>query len=512
MATVTSQLTRINDVEGTLTTVSIGGGPGAGANTDIFLQAAQSVGRRLSNVTLSGYWLNDGATNDLSAADVHVGVWVFVTHYGALTALQIWLGDSTVNYDQHALPLAGYPTLGGWVRIWVDVSRTPTATGGTGSGEAAVQYFGLVVSLPTVGGNAANVIMDAVDRTTTGLLLTGTSGLWSDFVTADANATNQYGVLRSFNGVLFCLARLTLGSASSLVFNDTGFVIVFPDQSLVASTFMGVTVDLQHASTNIDWANGVIRSAGTKQGDLIVTGTSGDFDATGMTLANLRQITLTSVCSLLLSSISACDKLTQGGGLIDGCAISGSTTADGEAFLVSSNPANIKRCTFTFSDGHAIEITAAGTYTFDANKFTGFGAGATNDAAIYNNSGGSVTLNIVNGGDTPTIRNGAGASTTVNNPVNLTVTVVDETGAAVSSAQTAIYRDSDNVELLNADTNGSGIATTSFNFTSTTAVTIRVRKTSPGTTRYVPNSTAATITSSGLDVKITLIQDKIAAP
>jgi hypothetical protein len=512
VATVTSQLTRIHDVEGALTLVSVGGGAGAAANTDIFLQGAQSVGRRQSNVTLNGFWLSDGVTNNLSAAGTHVGAWIFVTHYGALTALQIWLGDTTANYDQHAFVMAEYPALGGWVRVWIEVARTPDATGGTGSAGTAVQHFACIVSLPTVGGNAANVIMDAIDSTTTGLLLTGTTGLWSDFTTADQNTTNQYGVIRSNGGVLYCYARLTLGSASSLVFNDSSFVIIFAQQSLVASTFMGITIDLQNASTNIDWSSGVIRSAGAKQGDLIVTGTSGDFDATGMTLSNLRAITLTSACSLLNSAIAGCDKLTQASAVISGCSFSGSTTVDGEAFLISNNPANISSCLFTFSDGHAIEITTAGTYTFSANRFTGFGLDTTNDAAVYNNSGGLVTLNITNGGDTPTVRNGAGASTTVNNAVNLTITVVDESGVAIQNAQTAIYRNSDSLELLNADTDVSGVATTSFNFTGDTAVTLRVRKTSAGVTRYFPNNSSATITSAGLTVTVTLIRDIIASP
>ena len=37
------------------------------------------------------------------------------------------------------------------------------------------------------------------------------------------------------------------------------------------------------------------------------------------------------------------------------------------------------------------------------------GADGTTDAAIYNNSGGAITLNISGGGDTPTVRNGASA-------------------------------------------------------------------------------------------------------
>jgi len=422
MATVTSQLTRIHDLEGSLSLSSIGGGAGAAANTDIFIQDSQSVGRRLSNVTLSGWWLTDAAPNDLSAANIHLGMWVWVTHYASLTDIRIRAGASQTAYDEHQVPVSQYPNLGGWMRVWLDISRTPEATAGGGGDESAMDEFALLVSLPTVGGNAANVIMDAIDHTTTGLLLTGTAGVWNDFVTADANSTNRYGVVAAISGTLFVSARLLLGSASSLVFSDSQFVIVFPNQTLVANDFMGISIDLQNGSTSITWADAVIRSAGAKQGDILVSGTSGSFDASGMTLGNLRTIDLTAACSLLNSTISACDKMNQNGATISGCSISGATTADGEAFLISDDPELISDCDFTFSDGHAIEITTPGTYTFSGNTFSGYGADSSNDAAIYNNSGGLVTLNITGGGSTPTIRNGSGASTVVNNNVSVTLT------------------------------------------------------------------------------------------
>lgn len=465
MATVTSQLTRLHDLEGAPTLVSIGGGQGPTTNTDIFIQGAQSGARRQSNTTLTGFWLSDTAANDLSADNVHVGMWIFHTHYAVLTAVQVWIGSSTTNYDVHIFPLTAYPDTGGWVRIWVDVSRTPDSTGGTGLNEASAQHFGIVQSIPAVGGNAQNLVMDAIDSTATGLLLTGTTGLWSDFSTADANSTNQYGVVRNINGVYFVRARLTLGSATSLVFSDTGFVIVFPDQPLVSDTFMGITIDLQNASTSVTWTNGVINSSGTKQGDLITSSTSGSFTATGMTFSRLRQITLTSACEVSASSFASCDKLTHSGAIISECSISASTTADGEAFIVTADPSNISDCSFTFSDGHAIEITSPGTYTFSGNLFTGFGATGSNDAAIYNNSGGSVTLNISGGGNTPTYRNGAGASTTINNNVSVTLT------GLVNNTEVRVYAVNTTTELAGQE----DVITGSFAFTLQAGTVVDIR-------------------------------------
>lgn len=65
------------------------------------------------------------------------------------------------------------------------------------------------------------------------------------------------------------------------------------------------------------------------------------------------------------------------------------------------------------------------TFTFDGNSFTGFGADGTNDAAIYNNSGGNIVLNLQNVAAVPTIRNGTGATTSADITVTVKVTVRD---------------------------------------------------------------------------------------
>jgi len=429
MATVTSNLTRINDLEGAVTTATIGSGGGAAVNTDIFLQAAQSVARRRSGVTLEGFWVDDVTNNDLSAADIHVGAWVWVTQYASLTALQLWFGTSTANYDQHALDLAEFPDLGGWVRMWVDISRTPTATGGTGLNEASCRYFGLVVSLPAVGGTSPNVVIDAIDHTTTGLTLTGTTGLWSDFVTADANTTNQYGVLREVSGIRYCYARLTLGTASSLVFDDSNFVIIFVQQALVNDTFMGITIDLQNASTDITWDTGTIQSAGAKKGDLVVTGTSGTFVATACSFSGIRIVTLTSACSINGSTFNNCGQIGINGATLSACTINGTTATSAALWDTAADPdGELDGTEFIFGTaGHGLELgsNTPTTITLRDVIFTNFGADASTDAALYNNSGKAITINIVDG-TTPTVRNGVGASTNlVAGTVTTEITVID---------------------------------------------------------------------------------------
>lgn len=143
---------------------------------------------------------------------------------------------------------------------------------------------------------------------------------------------------------------------------------------------------------------------------------SATYDFSGSSVINSGIVTLRAVTTFSGMSFIDCPDITQNGAAI-------TSTIFDNCYLKSNNPGNLSSCTFISSGtGHAIEITVPGTYSFSGNIFTGYGAGDTTNAAIYNNSGGAVTLNISGGGSVPTVRNGTGASTTVNAAANLTFT------------------------------------------------------------------------------------------
>jgi hypothetical protein len=479
MGTVTSQLTRLGDMEGTLTSVSIGGGQGASANTDIFLQGAQSLARRTSNVTLGGFLYDDGAGNNVSAANTHVGLWVWVTHYAVLTDLRARLADggNSNNYDEHQFPLTEYPNEGGWVRIWVDVSRTPEATGGTGLTLTNLRYFGPVISIPAVGGNAQNLVLDAVDATATGLLLTGTTSVFSDLVTADANATNKYGVISSLSGILFCRARITIGSATATEFSESNFVLIFPQQALVSNTFMGLTVDLQNAATDVEFIAGSFQSPGAKKGDFIVTGTAGILLVDGCTFTGMRILTLTSAVTFTDNILQTSGLLTQSGAEIQNCSF---VAGSGTASVLCDDITKLTDCSFVSSGtGHAIEgFSAAGDYTLTNLTFSGYASvnGTTGNETIYvTATTGTVNLTVI-GGSVPSIRT---AGATVNVIAGL-VTITIEANVSLVDAEIRIY-DLDNNPTGSYGTELSGVeshnaATYVFNASSSNLIHIQIMK------------------------------------
>lgn len=190
-----------------------------------------------------------------------------------------------------------------------------------------------------------------------------------------------------------------------------------------------------------------------------------------------------------------CYQIDTDGAPFSNCSFSGSVaTAD----LVTSNPANIQHCTFTQGDsgGHAIEITQPGTYNFVGNIFSGYGLDGTTDAAIYNNSGGHVVLNVSGGGDTPTVRNGAGATTDVVSGAQITVV-----GLAAGS-QVKVTKVSDGAVLFNGP---ESLGEVSFSTTYIGAIRIDARKAS-ASPYYKPWFSQAN-TVSGQTVEITALQE-----
>ena len=116
------------------------------------------------------------------------------------------------------------------------------------------------------------------------------------------------------------------------------------------------------------------------------------------------------------------------------CNIVNANTADGVAFITTDDLADLVDCSFTFSDGHAIELTgAAATYTLDNIIFTGYGADATNDAALYVSAGsGTFTINVDH---TTTERSPSSTVNIVQGAVLTQVTVIDENQVVLSGAR-----------------------------------------------------------------------------
>lgn len=440
--TATNLTTAYNNLDTTdgLTITSIGGGQGAVTDADIVLQGDQCVSRRIDNQT-RGFTVNptDNTARDVSSS--HVKIWLGSITWSLVSSVNVVI-ESSGSQDEHTIPSSQYPvTRGGFIPVWVDPNRTPEIDGSATL--TAIDEIGLNATVGDITSNLKNINLDSITYGAAGYSLTSTTNI-AEVATAEENTTTGLrGVLSEVDGIYFCFSRLVIGSSSyptltsvATTYSDTNETIVFPDQALVATDYMGFTLDLGNASTTVSLDSVTIQSsntaAATRRPDFIVQNTSGSATITDCNLLGMRLITLNSSTSVTGGVLDAIE-ITQGSADIDNLTIntrssSGVATIDDPTF---GTTADLNNVTFSQSGtGHAIEITSPGTYDFTNINFTGYsgtpGTNTTensgdNAAAILNSSGGSVTINV-NGGDSPSVRNvNTGSQTTVVAAASFTV-------------------------------------------------------------------------------------------
>lgn len=399
------------------------------------------------------------------------------TGSGATNAsgLMVRVTDGTGNYAEWHVD--GKDTWdGGWKSFVLDLTNTANLHDSSGTLSLAdVDIITWYVDNSNSGNIRIidNTWMDAV-RYGEGLSAasTGTTAFgFQEIADDDALLANWYGALQEVDGVLFSAGKIVLGDLSDT--NDCNFVSVgetvyFKDRIVAGALYGLVGVEATSAvnPTDIDITALVCKTVGA-------TGAEVDFSDTDITSLSVDKSTFIDMGAITFALGTLSDTTFSGSGasVIDNTAVTGSTwntcgqitlsgtTAfDGCTFIggtdatgavLCSDLADFTNNSFVFdTSGHGIQIDTIGTYNFTGNLFTGYAgtpgsnlvaASGSTDAAIYNTSGGLVTINVLGGGDTPSVRNGAGATTSVVvNPVALTITAKDSTdnsnveGAAVT--------------------------------------------------------------------------------
>jgi hypothetical protein len=99
----------------------------------------------------------------------------------------------------------------------------------------------------------------------------------------------------------------------------------------------------------------------------------------------------------------------------------------------------------------------------------------------------------------------------ISESVNINIYAVTEANIAIQDVQVAVYKTSNLTNLMNEDTDVTGLASAVFDYIGTdTPVIIRLRKNSPAGTRYRNYDTVGTITSTGLTVTCVMQLDEVA--
>lgn len=157
-------------------------------------------------------------------------------------------------------------------------------------------------------------------------------------------------------------------------------------------------------------------------------------------------------------------------------------------YYVINETANDFELSLTASPGAAVDIQDTGTGTHTVRK--------------------ALIVNTTNTADPGSERNSKDGDVLIINAVNITVTVKDQAGDPVETAQVYI-EDSNSTILMNEDTNASGVATESYNYAGDESIIVRIRKSSTGDTKYFPINTTGLIESTGFSLAVTFIADPI---
>lgn len=467
--TVAADNTRVAEATITLdsgTWGNDGGGGGVADEPDIVYQGTTSQSRKVGSSPIGRQYTHSG-TVDMTAADTsHWLAKINATNYGALNtratpAFYVKVGQSGAFHEFYLFGSDNYPAKGGWqivpispnVSGYRDVAGSPTLT--------AVDYWSLVGDF-TGTSKSENLVIDAID-VGRGLKLTGgdgadPDGVFSDFVDFDEGTTgNRYGYVTSESGIIFALGELAIGedaseTAVATVFQDaTGAVLVYGN-GLVETGFHRLRFNLGNATTDIDITGATFDSTGQANNDadrgytttedsrLVVeaTGTSGALDLVGCTIKNTASVTLTSACTLDSCDVETADLTQSSAHIFDGVIRTTSAAnvavIDDPTFGTSTGLHDLEF--IQTGAGHAIEITAAGTYDFQDLTFTGYNASdGQPDSAVYCSAGsGTITINVNGTGNAPSVRAPGMTINVVTGVRTVTVTASTNTGTAISSA------------------------------------------------------------------------------
>ena len=339
--------------------------------------------------------------------------------------MQILVGNTIANYKRFYIYGDDNVPYGGWQVNAVNPANTASATQGTPT--TTWQYFGIAANVQAAVARGYPLAWDAV-RAGRGSIIATNGDLANGYATFAAIATkndlnvpgdeNRWGIFSFGNGTYTLQGRLALGSAGTAVdFRDSNRAIFIKNTEFVTAAFN--QIEIINAGSRVDWIGISISSLGTlSKGSLLVTDNA-TVNLEACTFTDMSTFTLLSNTSVVDSTFRRCELITHGNGVFNGNLIEDSPAT---IALTTTNLGNIQNCTFiSAGTGHAIQITVPGSYTFTGNSFTNYGATGTTNAAIYNNSGGAVTITI-SGGSSPTFRNGVGASTTVVSGATVTFT------------------------------------------------------------------------------------------
>ena len=382
-----------------------GGASGLGFGPDFAMQGTNAVDKAIT-ASDKGQIYNGSAT---LGANTHIFTWLYLATAGlsdllANKGLAVVIGSAVGAYN--SFHVEGSDTYGAAGRVGkcYPVRYVTTATASppyrtlTGSPAATPTYFGgTTKQVGTVKGS--NLGISAI-RYGTGVFITAgdvtTKATFLGMATTNDTVANRWGILTLISGSNYELqGRLVVGQTSAgtptaAYFEDSNKNILIVDTPHSLTDFTQIIVD--HASTIFNLTNISFEAAGTNNKGKIVYNNASTVSAlTGCNFVKMGTSTLRAGVTANSCAWRQSDQVTTNSATITGCDFASSSNTTG-ALLINSaaEMALVTGCTFR-NNAKAIKITAAGTYSFNGNLFSG------NTVQVDFTGTGTCTINPSNG-------------------------------------------------------------------------------------------------------------------
>jgi hypothetical protein len=526
------------------------GGGTMALSTDVFLVGSACIGGKYASKSgFQQYDLGSGNELDFTAstgteAGQLLYMWISMSALGTLDtlanyALCIRLSSSspgTSNYIDYLI--AGNDGANGWTGGFkcfiIDPTKTPSRVSGTQSSIiASVRTLGVWIDCST-SARADTIFIDQV-AVGSGLRITGgtsTTG-WKDVVDyCTAYATRGWGMWQEREGIYYSYGKTYIGNStqtSTLSFKDSGRIIQFGVseyyessawKSSVPTDFSGIVIEDASSYTTVFEDGVIVGTDGGRSGTVFLGNSQMDVTVDlygGNNAASTTKLYGTSFRNLTggITWGNDSDHLFYGGSVI-GCGqfdpvgapvlrnLLLSETDDIDAGLLWNENINIQICNFISNTlGAAIEMpSSVGTpYSYTRLYFSD------NTKDVYNSSGSAITINK-SGTPASDPSTSEGSGVTFSGSVDVVVTVKDESQTVINGARVGVYtNDASRTQIVYEVTNASGVADDTWSGSTPQSVEVRVRYSPSGSTRYLPFSQIANISSTGLSLDVTLRED-----
>ena len=520
-----------------------------------FIYGVRSMG--IKAASKSGWtYINKTTALDFSSGGNQEGeflyIWINASAPAAFddivnNGIAIRVGSSTTVYREWTIGGGGVDEMNGWTGAWKCFVLDPTTAGSNDNGtydDSNVDYIGVWVDTD-VSVRAETIFIDQI-ACGNGLRITGTwddstypGGAWDEVLAyCTTYASRAWGMVQEREGIFYVYGKIYIGDTGQSTvtsFEDSGKVIQFGTSqyynassawvSTMPTDAAGIIIE-DHASYTTDFIDGVIvGTANGRSGSTYIGNDDQDiiFDLYGGNNAASETLCYGTVFKdirgtfnsgndaghkFLSCSFLKCGQFDPvGAPVIRNCTFA--ETTDIDASLLWNSNIDIQRCAFIANTlGAAIEHPAQGTFGYTDLLFSSNTYDILYSAAA---SSGVLTINATDSDPSSSeITNSTGNSVSIVNAVNINIYVKDAINNPIEGASVAVYKASDDTELMNElSAVTTGLATESYNYTGSTDVYIRVRKSTDGT-RYTPVITTGTIGSTGLTLTVVLNVDNIA--